>query len=100
MFSIRSVNLKCLCLAAAVAVVDGSVIAGHPQKGNGPQGNNAFKPQGGSAGSIVKNTGSPGNVLSNASKGNGGVVANGGIKVDPGKGNGIPGGMGQVNKGQ
>jgi len=99
MFAIRSLNLKVLSLAAAVAAVNGSTFAGPPKGGNGGNGVNGgismsksmpngggFKPQG----SGVSN----GGIKIDPGKGNG-PVGNGGIKIDPGKGNGMPGGMGQ-----
>lgn len=107
MFAIRSLNLKVLGLAAAIVAADNSAIAGPPPKGgnggsNGHSipsgGGNGMKVQGGGAGSVLKATGGTPTGMNNGPKGNGGMPGNGGIS--PGKGNGMPGGMGQGNKGQ
>ena len=97
MFAKRSLTLKVISLTAAVAVVNGSAFAGPPKGGNG--GGSALKQNG----SPVGNTGVVGGIKIDPGKGNG-PINGGGIKIDPGKGNGPingpkgPGGMTQGQK--
>jgi hypothetical protein len=117
MFSNRSLALKVMSLTAAIAVANGAVLAGPPKGGQG--GGNVFKQGGvgqvgnggGNNGAIkvnpnpikVGNGGIAGGIKIDPGKGNG-PINGGGIKIDPGKGNGPinpgkgPGGMGQGQK--